>query len=357
VSATPPTCVVPFRGELPSSAATLGGKAAGLVDMARQGLPVPDGFALSAEAFRQFVRSAGAEPELASLIRGLAPDDLASAEAIGAQMRAVVERAELPDDLERAIATAYAALGEPVGEPEPLVAVRSSATAEDSETASFAGEYESFLGIRGTEQVFEYVRRCWASLYTSRGLSYAASRDLAPLDIAMGVVVELLVPATRSGVAFTLDPARGDRMKIVIEASVGLGLSVVGGEVTPDRFVVDKLSLETVERTRGSKEIKYELASDGTVQVHETSSDEREAYCLSDQEVRKLAELAKRVERTYRAPQDIEWAIAGDDGDVLLLQRRPVTAWTGQAAGPAYDPNESVLGWVTASLMKGVSAR
>jgi len=356
VSATPSSWLVPFRGDLGSSAAEVGGKAAGLIDMARQGLPVPDGFALSVEAFRQFVQSAGVEPELASLIRGFAPDDLASAEAVGAQMRAVVERAALPDDLERAIAAAYGALGESVGDSEPLVAVRSSATAEDSEAASFAGEYESFLGIRGIEQVFEYVRRCWASLYTGRGLSYAARNNLAPLDIAMGVVVEVLVPATRSGVAFTLDPARGDRMKIVIEASVGLGLSVVGGEVTPDRFVVDKLSLETVERTRGSKAIEYELGSDGTVQVHETSSDQRETYCLSDDEVRKLAELAKRVERTYRAPQDIEWAIAGDD-DVLLLQCRPVTAWTGQAAGPAYDPNESVLGWVTASLMKGVSAR
>jgi phosphoenolpyruvate synthase/pyruvate phosphate dikinase len=281
----------------------VGGKAVGLGHLVRQGLRVPPGFAVTTAAYREALAGGG---------RPVTVGDRLAAE----------------------IAAAYRSLG---GDGEVPVAVRSSATAEDTAEASFAGEHDTYLWVRGAAAVAEHVTRCWASLFTSRAVAYRARLGIPDGELAMGVVVQAMVPAEAAGVLLTLDPLNGDPSQVTIEAAYGLGTAVVEGEVTPDRFAVDKVTMELRSRTVGEKAFadRFDPAAGQVVQA-EVPEDLRARPCLEDAEVLELAGLGKRIEQALGVPQDVEWAI-GPDRQLWLLQARPETVWSRrprQAVGP-----------------------
>ncbi|MGW0806370.1 PEP/pyruvate-binding domain-containing protein [Nonomuraea sp. NPDC002799] len=277
--------------------AEVGGKAANLGELTRAGLPVPPGWVLTTEAYRQ-------------VAAGLAVtgDDLAE------RARRHLLAAEVPDAVHEAIVKAYAALGDDVP-----VAVRSSATAEDLPFASFAGQQDTFLNVVGAEAVLDAVRRCWASLWTDRAVAYRESNGIDHTAVRLAVVVQVMVDAQVAGVMFTANPVTGRRREAVIDASPGLGEAVVSGAVNPDRFVVH--GGEILERQAGDKRLAIRSLPGGGTERVELA---HEGLCLTDTQVRDLAELGARVEEHYGAPQDTEWAIDGD-GALWLTQARPIT--------------------------------
>ncbi len=316
---------VAFAG-CPTDVRAVGGKAASLAAMTAAGLPVPPGFVVTTAAFD--AARVGVRGEIAAALAALDTADTATLEATAAQIRALIEEAPLPPDVEAAIRDGYAALGDDVA-----VAVRSSATAEDSADTSFAGQQDTYLWVVGADAVVAHVRRCWASLYSARSLAYRADHAVDEHALAIAVVVQEMVDATASGVAMTLHPGTGDRTKIVVDASYGLGETVVSGAVTPDHFVVDKVLLEVLDTTLGTKHV--ELVADPArrrVVEREVSPDRAGRACLEPRQLRAVAELAKRAERHYGCPQDVEWALHGDE--VVLLQSRPETVWANRAPAP-----------------------
>jgi pyruvate,water dikinase len=327
----------------------VGGKALGLAEMTAAGLPVAPGFAISTAAYRAYLEQSGMRRTVEEALTGVSPAVPGSVARAEQSIADALATAAVSDDVAAAVTGAYQALCERVGVAELSVAVRSSATAEDSAGASFAGEFETWVDISGADDVLAHVRRCWDSVFTGRALAYALDKGLSPLDIEMAVVVQKTVRARAAGVMFTLSPISGDRSRIVLEASWGLGLSVVGGEVTPDRYTVDKIGLSVRERVPGDKRIEYRRG-DAPVPVARERWDE---LCLSDEHVVALARLGKSLERSQRCPQDIEFAIDEDlppGEDLVLLQCRPETIWSSAARRPAFDPSAGVLSMVTASV-------
>jgi pyruvate, water dikinase len=301
--------------------ALFGGKSASLGELIGAEIPVPPGFAISTTAFHAFVDEAGLRETIDSALAGLAADDVertrAASRTISEQLRGEPVPAAVRDE----IAARYAELGDA----EAPVAVRSSALGEDSAEATFAGQQETFLWVRGVDGVCEAVRDCWVSLYSPEALSYRAHLGGGEPP-AMGVTVQLMVDAETSGVMFTCNPLSGDPSMVAINASWGLGLAVVGGEVTPDDYLVSKITREVVRRTVSSKALQYVPGPGGrgAVQV-DVPAERREAPCLDDERLAELVTVARRVERHFGAHQDIEWAIA-DDGELFVVQSRPVTA-------------------------------
>ena len=235
----------------------------------------------------------------------------------------MVEEEPVPDEIAQEIRDAYLELA---GDRDnPPVAVRSSATAEDTEAASFAGMNETFLNVRGPDEVVDAVRRCWSSLFGARTVFYRAKQGFGQADMDIAVVVQLQILSTRAGVMFTIDPASGDRDRLVIEGSLGLGESVVSGQVSPDRYVVDKETLHIEKRDVKRKELVIEPLPDGGTRTRELSGDESTRPVLSDDEVRAVAKLGIRDEKHYGTPQDTEWAF-DEEGTAWMLQSRPVTA-------------------------------
>jgi pyruvate,water dikinase len=327
----------------------VGGKALGLAEMTAAGLPVAPGFTVCTAAYRAFLEKSGLRQAIEEALDGVAPDRPGTVAAAEQAIGAALAAAEIPDDVAEAVIGEYEALCAQVGVPDLSVAVRSSATAEDSAGASFAGEFETYVDISGATDVLAYVRRCWDSVFAGRVLTYALDHGLSPLDIEMAVVVQKTVRARAAGVMFTLSPVTGDRSRIVLEASWGLGLSVVGGEVTPDRYTVDKIGLSVCERVAGDKRIEYRRG-DAAVPVTEERWSQ---LCLDDEHVVALARLGKSLERLQKCPQDVEFAVDEDlpDGaDVVLLQCRPETVWSSKKRVPAFDASGGVLSMVAASV-------
>jgi pyruvate,water dikinase len=239
-----------------------------------------------------------------------------------------------------AVTTAYAALGD-----EPLVAVRSSATMEDSATASFAGLQDTYLGVRGAGNVLNAVRRCWASLYNDESVAYRRRIGLPEGPLSMAVVVQVMVAPRAAGVMFTRSPASGDRSVVTIEGTWGLGSALVAGDVTPDAFTISKVTGEITARRISSKALVHAIRQNGrSPRATDMPPGQRDKPCLADDEIRALAAVARQVEAHYGAPQDIEWAVLEGDtpaGDrVVLLQSRPETAWAARdaAAAPVAAP-------------------
>ncbi len=252
-----------------------GGKSASLGELLQAGIPVPPGFAISTEAGD-----------------------------------------ELTDALRHDIAARYAGLGD-----EVAVAVRSSALGEDSAEATFAGQQDTYLWVRGIDAVCDAVTKCWASLHSAEAVSYRERFGVE--NPAMGVTIQLMVDAAVSGVMFTCNPVSGDRSMIAINASWGLGLAVVGGEVTPDDYLVSKVTGEIVKQYISDKHVEYVAGDDGAQRV-DVGEPRRSEPCLDAHAVKTLVEVAKRVERHFGSPQDIEWAF-DDQGELFVLQSRPVT--------------------------------
>jgi len=340
-----------------SDAAAYGGKSANLGDMLAAGVPVPSGFAVGADAYRAFVAETGLAGAVASASLRAASGDVAVIEAAAQAIEQAMRFAPLPEGVRAEVAERYADLETLVGEGEPAVAVRSSALGEDSAEASHAGQQESFLWVRGVEPVCAAVRDCWVSLHTPRALSYRAALGAEEVDPAMGVTVRLMVDARVSGVLFTCNPVTGDPSMLAINASRGLGLAVVGGEVTPDDYLVSKVTGEVVRSTVSRKDVEYvpDPQGRGTVR-RDVPPARREEACLGDDALAALVGMAKVVERHFGGHQDVEWAIARDGtlpGSLVVLQARPVTSPTRLAAAPSGSAMSLVLGTFGAPVEAG----
>jgi pyruvate,water dikinase len=293
-----------------SDADEFGGKSANLGELLAAEIPIPSGFALDADAYREFVRVTGLEGTIASALTH-GEDD--ASKTIGEAMRF----APLPEAVRDELAEGYASMG------EPPVAVRSSALGEDSHDATFAGQQESYLWVRGFEHLCDAVRGCWASLFTPRAIAYR--RRLSAAHTAMGVTVQQMVDAEVSGVLFTCNPVSGDPSMVAVNASWGLGVAVVGGETTPDDYLVSKVTGEVVRRTISSKAVEYVPDADGRGTVRrEIPADRRDRPCLDPGQLARLVELGRSIEKHFGSHQDVEWAI-DRDGSLLVLQARPVT--------------------------------
>jgi pyruvate,water dikinase len=325
--------------DAPADPALVGGKALGLGRLLRAGVTVPPGFVLTAQAFRAFLHANGMPPAL------VAPATLeqdAESQAL-ARLRAT----RWPDGLRSAVEDAYRELLGLAG--QVPVAVRSSATAEDSAAASFAGQHATLLNVEGAEALFDGVLACWASLYGATALHYRRAKGVADDAPAMAVVVQALVPSEASGVAFTLDPVSGDREIVVIEGAWGLGEGVVSGIVTPDHFAVRKTDGALVRREIAAKKLRIVSDSGGGTRTEEMPKELANRAVLAEEQVGELARMVARIESEAGAPQDIEWALA--NGTFYILQARPITAAGGgaldaPAAPPVMEPVPAE-GWVS----------
>jgi phosphoenolpyruvate synthase/pyruvate phosphate dikinase len=303
-----------------ADAADFGGKSASLGELIANHIPVPPGFALSADAYRRFLAEAGLDP-------GAAADAIVS--ALG-------ERG-LPGAVRDEVVAAYEVLGD-----DEAVAVRSSAIGEDSAEATFAGQQETYLWVRGADAVCEAVRDCWASLHGDAATSYRARLGAGGEAPAMGVAVQVMVDTAVSGVMFTCNPVSGDPSTVAVNASWGLGAAVVAGEVTPDEYRVSKVTGELLHHAVGTKDVEYVPGESGGTERVDVPEERRAERCLDDAQLAALVDLGRRAERHFGCHQDVEWAIARD-GELFLLQSRPVTAKPAKPAMPARSAMELVM--------------
>jgi pyruvate, water dikinase len=318
-----------------------GGKGASLGEMTRAGLPIPAGFVVSTVAFNEWLQDLDRKHSIRARITTLDKDNLPAIQQCTAELRALIEHEPLSAQLHDTIAGSYAELG--AAHP---VAVRSSATSEDSAEASFAGLQDTYLWVKTEAELISKIRACWASLYSPESVSYRLRLQLPEAQLAMGVVVQRMVHSRCSGVMFTRSPTTGDRSVITIEGSWGLGSAIVSGEVTPDRFVINKVTREIRTRVVAEKTVEHVPAESGGVLEREVSAERRAQCCLSDAQVHALVALGKKVEQHYGSPQDIEWAL-DQDGTILLLQSRPETVWSTKeraaVAKPAARPFDHIF--------------
>ncbi|MDD5468013.1 MAG: PEP/pyruvate-binding domain-containing protein [Anaerolineales bacterium] len=298
---------------------TAGGKGVSLAWLARAGLPVPDGFHVTTQAYRRFVSANHLQPGIQSALQGVDPARPATLEAASQAIARLFTQATIPGELANAIVSAYAGLPGA----NPPVAVRSSATAEDLPEASFAGQQETYLNISGAADVLEAARRCWASLWTARAIAYRLRQNVPAEGVALAVVVQLLVDAEAAGILFTANPLNARRDEIVINAAWGLGEAVVGGAVTPDTLTLDKVTGKVIQRQTAAKLAMTVRLGSGT-QERPVPESLRNVPVLSDAQAAELARLALRIETLYGQPMDVEWALA--DGRFAIVQARPITA-------------------------------
>lgn len=330
--------VMPFEDVGMHDVAAVGGKNASLGELtgalAGQGVRVPPGFATTAQAYRQFVEHNRLEEDLRRELGRLA-DRTATLQETGRSIRSLFLNGDFPQEVADAITTAYRDLARRTGRAELAVAVRSSATAEDLPDASFAGQQETFLNVRGERALLDACRRCFASLFTDRAISYREAKGFGHLEVALSIGVQQMVRSdlAGSGVMFSIDTETGFPHAIVISAAWGLGETVVQGNVDPDRYTVFKPLLQVpdvlpiIDKVRGGKALKMVYVEGGSqrTRVLETRPDEREAFVLSDAEIVELGRWAAIVEAHYGRPMDMEWAKDGETGELFMVQARPET--------------------------------
>jgi pyruvate,water dikinase len=300
--------------------ALAGGKGANLGELRHAGLPVPSGFVLTTLAYDAFVKAGGLKGEIVGLASVARAEDPAGFEEVAEGIRALFSGGKVPKEMADEICAAYEELSE---DREMAVAVRSSATAEDLAGASFAGQQETFVNVRGAGALLEAVRACWASLWTARAMAYRDRQGIDPAKVSLAVVVQRMVEADAAGVLFTADPVGGRRDRIVISAAWGLGEAVVGGRVTPDTLMVDSSNGRVISRETADKEVMTVYTEDGTAERPVAEVWRREPV-LDDEEAAELARYGARIEELYGTPQDVEWALSG--GEFFILQARPITA-------------------------------
>jgi pyruvate,water dikinase len=343
----------------PSERSRLGGKNASLGEMLAAGLPVPPGFAVTVDAYHTVRQHEQTRRAVGELLGEVDLGDPGALEELSAEIRRRIEEVPLHDGVAKAVHSAYEELCERCGSEAVPVAVRSSATSEDLPDASFAGEHDTFLWVRGGDAVLVHLTRCWSSLFTSRAIAYRRERGYDHDVVAMSVGIQKMVRPTASGVAFTLNPSDGDRSQVAVEASWGFGEGIVAGEVTPDSFLVDKVLCEIVKRTISDKAYEYRLGQGDSVERVPVDEARRTAPSLTDDQVKAVARLARKAERHYGCPQDVEWAIDADvpgGQGVTLLQARPETVWSRRPRAPVAaggDPMASIV----ATLLSPLHAR
>ena len=311
----------------------VGGKNASLGEMIHAGLPVPFGFAVSAFSYERYIQEKKIAEQIYKIITETVtnPNDPRQYDTASKKIRELMEKTPMPKDIETAIRTAYATLNKRFELKDTFVAVRSSATAEDLPDASFAGQQETYLNVKGADDLIDKVIKCWSSLFTPRAIFYRTEKGFPHEKVFISVGVQKMVNSRAAGVMFTINPVSGNRDEIVIEGNFGLGETVVSGAVNPDDFVLDKSSLIIKERRISRKTVKYVRDPKTGKTVHlDIPEAEQKLVCISDVEINKLGELAKRIEKHYGKPMDIEWAIDQDlsfPENMMLVQARPETVF------------------------------
>ena len=312
--------IIPFSQLNKSNILTAGGKGANLGEMIRAGFPVPDGFVLTTGAYDAFVEANELQQQIVDLANTVTADNPQSSEDASQKIRALFMQGVIADDLVQEITTAYSQLTQESGN---AVAVRSSATAEDLPTASFAGQQDTFLNVQGNDALLDAVKKCWASLWTARAIAYRLRQEISPASVSLAVVVQQLIPADSSGILFTANPVNGELSQVFINATWGLGEAIVGGLVTPDTVVVDKATHEILSRKSPTKTRMTVRTKHGT-EERAVPEELQNKVVLEMETAVFLTKLATQIETHYNMPMDIEWAIA--DGEIAILQARPITS-------------------------------
>ncbi|WP_296879621.1 phosphoenolpyruvate synthase [uncultured Methanobrevibacter sp.] len=341
--------VVKFEDLNKSDIGIAGGKGANLGELTQAGIPVPPGFVVTAQAYEKFMEEAGINNKVMSILEEIDINDTKALQAAAEEIKAIINEAPIPEDMVVLILEAYNQLCQKVGEDDTDVAIRSSATAEDLPEASFAGQQDTFLHVSGNEEVIEYIRKCWASLFEARAIFYREENNFEHSKVYIAVVVQKMANADKAGVMFTVNPSTGEEIAL-IEGSWGLGESVVSGDVTPDNYQVDKKDNDIINVTISDKKVMYTNDENGTSVKVEVPEEKRNERVLSDEELIELTEMGKRVQAHYGEPMDTEWAFERDN--LFLLQARPITT-LGDVEAKADDDESSDLGDV---LVRGLGA-
>lgn len=299
----------------------VGKKCANLGEIAKAGLPIPKGFCLSVDAYKMFMELTGASKEIGRIleIHKPAADDVEGIRSLSKAMREAVEASPVPSEMADTILSYYWKLCDQACTLDLAVSTRSAGT------VSHPGQYETYLNVKGKDDLLDKVRKVWASTFNERSLAFRIAKGMPLGNEPIGVAILEMVKARSAGIAFSADPNTGDTSKMIIEANWGLGESVVSGELMPDRWVLDKEGLEISERTLGKKQ-KAAVCLECGIEFAALSPEKASSFCLSDNEVKEIANLANRLEAHFGMPQDIEWAVVEDEPfpTIVLLQTRPV---------------------------------
>ena len=349
--------VIPFENCDNSMVGVVGGKCASLGELMKAKIPVPPGFAITTAAYEQFLDDNGLKTKIINHLIDLNDGDIPKLEKVSKDIRSWIESGTISETLEDIIASNYRLLARRCRIPALPVAVRSSATAEDLPGASFAGQQDTYLWIRGVDQLLDRTKRCWSSLFTPRAIAYRVKMGFDHSMVLISVAIQKMVRSFTAGVMFTLNPATGDRATVVIDSNYGYGESVVSGEVTPDQFHVNKITMDVVKKTISEKKIYYttDPESDEVLKL-ELNPERQTSQSLLDAEIIELAKVAKLIEQHYGRPMDIEWATEKGlpyKGEIYILQSRPETVWSQKEAKPLVEPKASAIEQIIAGLIKG----
>jgi pyruvate,water dikinase len=326
-----------FRDLDKNSLPLVGGKNASLGELIKAGIRVPPGFAVTTTSYEDFIKRTGLIDSMYEELSGLQIGAVDTVSAAAEKVQDLIRNATMPDDIRASIVKAYEELCKECGDANLPVAVRSSATAEDLPTASFAGQQDTHLWVVSPDRVLRRVQDCWASLFTPRAVSYRIKNDFPHEKVFISVGVQKMVNARCAGVMFTLNPTNGDVSKCVIEGAWGLGETVVSGSVNPDKFVVDKVLMEASEKNISKKHIACVFdPENGEVKDEELDPEKGAKCCIEDRDYKELTRLGKEIEKHYGRPMDIEWSIDEDFSfpeNVFIVQARPETVWSQKKEG------------------------
>ncbi|MDO9535617.1 MAG: PEP/pyruvate-binding domain-containing protein [Bacillota bacterium] len=331
-----------------------GKKCCNLGEMRQAGLPVPPGFVLSLEAYKKFMKDSGAEDAIVDYLNNnkeKLEKDLSMFNDASDYINKLIADKEVPAELTEMIHEYYEKLCEDCKIPNVPLAVRSSGP------VSMPGQFDTFLNIRGKDEVVKRIVQVWGSSFNARAMAYRLQRGVPVESSPIGVAAIKMVNAKSSGVMFTIDPLNGDRSRIFIEGSWGLGESLVSGQVTPDKYILDKVTMEVSKKTICSKVMELIYGPEGDVIPMDISEDRRDAPCLNDEELLQLAKYGKLIEKHYGVPQDIEWAVDCDlpfPDNIILLQTRPETIWSKKVSTPVLQSKGTATEIIARQLMQGI---
>ena len=338
----------------------VGGKSSSLGEMtAKTDVPVPYGFATTAYAYRYFIKESGLEEKMRSILSELTDvENSALLRDVSARLRDAIMAEKMPQDLQDAIGAAYVELGKRVGEENPYVAVRSSATAEDLPDASFAGQQDTYLNVQGAETIIAKVKECYASCFTDRAVYYREKQGFDHIEVALSAVVQMMVFSKTSGVMFTVNVATGDDNKILIEAAFGLGEYVVQGTVTPDNYTISKHDHKIIDRCVNEQDIMLVRKKGGDCEEVQVPEELRKVQTLTDEQILELADYAKKIEKHYGCYMDMEWGVDERTNKIWILQARPETVWSrrNKEGGAKVQESKSMTTTDHKVIVKGLPA-
>ena len=338
----------------------VGGKSSSLGEMtAKTDLPVPYGFATTAYAYRYFIKESGLEEKMRSILSELTDvENSALLRDVSARLRDAIMAEKMPQDLQDAIGAAYVELGKRVGEENPYVAVRSSATAEDLPDASFAGQQDTYLNVQGAETIIAKVKECYASCFTDRAVYYREKQGFDHIEVALSAVVQMMVFSKTSGVMFTVNVATGDDNNILIEAAFGLGEYVVQGTVTPDNYTISKHDHKIIDRCVNEQDIMLVRKKGGDCEEVQVPEELRKVQTLTDEQILELADYAKKIEKHYGCYMDMEWGVDERTNKIWILQARPETVWSrrNKEGGAKVQESKSMTTTDHKVIVKGLPA-